>query len=282
LTGGPRLPLLLHNTMDGQTLPKSFDARDQWKECPTIAEIRDQSECGSCWAFGAIESASDRVCIDTKGEKKSHLSADDVLACCGMNCGDGCNGGWPAGAFNYLAETGSVTGGNYKDYTWCLSYPFPNCDHHTTGQYPACQGYSETPACISKCDSDSNYNVTFEKDKHIFASAYSISSDEEQIMKEIFENGPVETAFSVYADFLLYKKGVYKHTTGEELGGHAVRMLGWGVDTNENTGKEVKYWLLANSWNTDWGDNGFFKIIRGSDHCGIESSIVAGSFKSQQ
>lgn len=51
------------------------------------------------------------------------------------------------------------------------------------------------------------------------------------------------------------------------------RVLGWGVED------DTPYWLCANSWNTDWGDNGFFKILRGSDHCGIESEITAGLAK---
>jgi len=83
-------------------------------------------------------------------------------------------------------------------------------------------------------------------------------------------NGPVEAAFTVYADFLSYKSGVYKHVTGSEDGGHAIKILGWGVENGED------YWLVANSWNSDWGDKGFFKILRGSNECGIEGEIVAG------
>lgn len=64
--------------------------------------------------------------------------------------------------------------------------------------------------------------------------------------------------------------GVYKHVAGKELGGHAIRILGWGVEDG------TPYWLVANSWNTDWGNNGFFKILRGSDECGIEGQISAG------
>ena len=64
--------------------------------------------------------------------------------------------------------------------------------------------------------------------------------------------------------------GVYEHKSGGALGGHAIKLLGWG---NED-GKD--YWLVANSWNPDWGDSGFFKILRGRDECGIESNIVAG------
>lgn len=99
----------------------------------------------------------------------------------------------------------------------------------------------------------------------------------------------------------MFLLGVYHHVSGEELGGHAVKMVGWGEENG------VPYWLIANSWNNDWyvqihillhfaylcyffmqiiiyllliiifrGDGGFFKIRRGHDECGIESQIVAG------
>jgi len=87
------------------------------------------------------------------------------------------------------------------------------------------------------------------------------------------KNGPVEGTLSVYEDFLNYKSGVYHHVTGLKLGGHAIKILGWGED--EASGG-TPYWLIANSWNYDWGDNGFFKILRGRGECGIESGISAG------
>lgn len=64
--------------------------------------------------------------------------------------------------------------------------------------------------------------------------------------------------------------GVYQYTAGGYLGGHAVRMIGWGVENG------TPYWLIANSWNTNWGDKGTFKILRGKNECNIESSIVVG------
>ncbi|WP_411023072.1 C1 family peptidase, partial [Salmonella sp. s51228] len=73
----------------------------------------------------------------------------------------------------------------------------------------------------------------------------------------------------VYADFPSYKSGVYQQHSDKQLGGHAVKIIGWGVENS------VPYWLVANSWNPDWGDNGYFKIIRGRDECGIEDGIVA-------
>lgn len=89
-------------------------------------------------------------------------------------------------------------------------------------------------------------------------------------MQEIYTNGPVETAFTVYEDFLTYKSGVYRHRTGGELGGHAVKIVGWGVENG------LKYWKIANSWNPNWGDQGYFKILRGTDECGIEDQVCAG------
>jgi len=86
-------------------------------------------------------------------------------------------------------------------------------------------------------------------------------------------NGPVQTAFTVYEDFLSYHSGVYQHTTGNSVGGHAVKIIGWGVED------DVPYWIVANSWNTDWAENGYFRIIRGKNECGIEESVVAGEPK---
>lgn len=84
-------------------------------------------------------------------------------------------------------------------------------------------------------------------------------------------NGPVEATFTVYADFYQYTSGVYIHKTGQALGGHAIKIIGWGV-TSTNT----PYWIVANSWNVQWGMNGFFQILRGVNECGIEQGVVAG------
>ncbi|MQL10580.1 hypothetical protein EI010_25560, partial [Escherichia coli] len=74
-------------------IPESFDSRDNWPKCDSIKVIRDQSSCGSCWAFGAAEMISDRTCIETKGAQQPIISPDDLLSCCGSSCGNGCEGG---------------------------------------------------------------------------------------------------------------------------------------------------------------------------------------------
>ena len=84
--------------------------------------------------------------------------------------------------------------------------------------------------------------------------------------------GSVSAIFYVYADFPTYKSGVYKHTSGSALGGHAVAIIGYGTEGGE------AYWLVKNSWNNEWGAAGLFKILKGVDECGIESSISAIDF----
>ena len=92
------------------------------------------------------------------------------------------------------------------------------------------------------------------------------------MMAELATNGPVESAFTVYADFVHYKSGVYSHQTGQALGGHAIKVIGYGTENGTD------YWLVQNSWTTTWGDGGYFKIKRGDDECGIEDSFIAGTF----
>uniref|UniRef100_UPI00358F1BEA cathepsin B isoform X1 n=1 Tax=Myxine glutinosa TaxID=7769 RepID=UPI00358F1BEA len=252
-------------------LPKEFDSRTAWPHCPTIREIRDQGICGSCWAFGAVESISDRFCIHSKGKVNVHISAEDLLSCCDY-CGMGCNGGFPASAWEFWTRSGLVTGGNYASKQGCRPYTFPPCEHHINGSRPQCTTErGDTPECKHKCST--GYSPSYEKDKYFGERSYSVGSNEEQIRTEIYLNGPVEADFSVYGDFLHYKSGVYQHVAGSLMGGHAIRLLGFGEEGG------TPYWLAANSWNTDWGNRGFFKILRGNDECGIESDIVAGSPK---
>jgi cathepsin B len=249
-------------------LPANFDVRTQWPQCESVHEIRDQSNCGSCWAFGAAEAMSDRLCIASNGTVQTRVSAENILACCD-SCGMGCNGGYPEAAWEFWEQNGVPSGGLFNDTKTCQPYSFPPCDHHVNGTYGPCgSGEFDTPECKNTCSDE--YPKSFAEDLTHSTSSYNVPSNEQQIQSEIFSHGSVECAFSVYEDFLNYKSGVYKHVKGSYLGGHAVKMIGWGVENG------VKYWIVVNSWNEGWGDNGTFKILRGSNHVGIEGDIVAG------
>jgi len=108
---------------------------------------------------------------------------------------------------------------------------------------------------------------------HYLSNAYDVGGNVSGIQSDMMTNGPVEACFTVYADFVNYKSGVYQYQTGSALGGHCVKIIVWGVENG------TPYWLCNNSWTTYWGDNGQFKILRGQDECGIEDDVVAGTPK---
>ncbi|KAL3243695.1 hypothetical protein MRX96_020083 [Rhipicephalus microplus] len=262
-----RLPALHHAEIP-EDLPESFNAREKWPQCTSIGLIRDQSSCGSCWAFGAVEAISDRICIHSQGKVQVNISAQDILTCC-PSCGRGCLGGFPSSAWQFYRDRGIVTGGLHDTDDGCLPYHFPPCEHHTVGPLPNCsEDITPTPRCVHTCRE--GYDTDYSNDKYKGEKVYSIEADETQIKTEIFKNGPVEADFDVYSDFFSYKSGVYQRLSSEYLSGHAVKIIGWGTENG------VPYWLAANSWNPNWGDKGYFKILRGTNECGIENDINAG------
>ena len=167
-----------------------------------------------------------------------------------------CFGGWPSAAFDFWVENGIPSGGEYGDNTTCIPYFEPPGES------------KEIPPCETECQE--GYPIPLEEDKSYGGDIYSVYG-EDDIMKEIYENGSVAAAFDVYEDFEDYKGGIYQHVTGDYLGGHTVKIIGWGVDE-----QNVKYWIIANSWGKNWGEQGFFRMLRGEDECGIEDEVVTG------
>lgn len=224
--------------MSSGEIPSSFDSRTQWKGL--IHPIRNQQQCGSCWAFAASEALSDRFAIATK-KASPVLSPEDMVSCDKTDMG--CQGGRLQNAWNYLKHTGIVT---------------DSCFPYTAGKGTA-------PACISKCKDSESFT------RYKSTDAYQLHGVE-NIQKEIMTSGPVEASFKVYSDFMKYKSGVYHKAWWHIIpeGGHAVKMIGWGEDNGE------AYWLIANSWDTTWGEDGFFRIRRGTNECGIEGGVFAG------
>jgi len=228
--------------------PETFDSRTQWPNCTTIQEIRDQKECESCWAFGAVETISDRQCIHKHEIRR--FSAED-MASCGKGalgtCGNCEKGGEPECAWWYYTHHGVVS----ED-----CYP-----------YSAGNDTSYTPACVHNCTG--NPKLDWDADKRKGKKHY-IMVGESQMMSEVSENGPIEAVMFVYTDFLSYESGIYHHVTGSYEGGHAVKLIGYGEENGE------KYWICANSWDVTWGEKGFFRIRRGHNDCMMEIISWAG------
>lgn len=214
-------------------LPENWEFIEDFPTCQH--PIRDQAKCGSCWAFGASESLSDRFC---KAGVDVILSPEEMVECDKYD--QGCNGGFMAVAWRFLASHGISTD---------ECYPYHSGDGTVEKCHTTCEDGSEMKEY--KCAADS------------IVHPKSI----EDIKRELYTNGPMEVAFTVYEDFMSYKEGVYQHTTGKQLGGHAIKLVGWGVEDG------VEYWKCANSWNTSWGMEGYFKIKHGD--CGIEGQAYS-------
>ncbi|XP_072379739.1 cathepsin B-like [Diabrotica undecimpunctata] len=248
-------------------VPDSFDARKHWKECSdVISTIADQSSCGSCWAVAAASAMSDRRCIASNGKLKIPVSAEDLMSCC-SSCGNGCHGGDPQRAWEYWQETGISTGGLYGSNQGCRPYSLMPCDHLAYDSRVPCSSlHYATPKCKHTCD---NPELNYTSELTFAEGSVNLFNSVEDIKKEILMNGPVEAGFTVYKDFPCYKTGVYQHVAGKFLGEHAVRVLGWGEENG------VPYWLVANSWNENWGDQGLFKILLGKNEVGFEDQMLA-------
>jgi len=225
-------------------IPATFDARQQWPSCTTIGNIRDQGSCGSCWAFAATESLADRFCIASSGAVNMNF-APQYLVDCDSNL-YGCGGGYLDVAWDDLLTIGTVS---------------ETCDPY--------QG--QNAACPTACSNGKPLTLYKPKNAYSEFVAWNYPSTAALMQAEIVAHGPIEVAFWVFSDFYYYSKGVYQLSPGSTfIGGHAVKIIGWGVDNG------LDYWLVANSWGADWGESGFFKIKRGVDECAIEDSVSTG------
>eukprot|EP00818_Percolomonas_sp_WS_P006723 CAMPEP_0117447834 /NCGR_PEP_ID=MMETSP0759-20121206/7082_1 /TAXON_ID=63605 /ORGANISM="Percolomonas cosmopolitus, Strain WS" /LENGTH=201 /DNA_ID=CAMNT_0005240187 /DNA_START=35 /DNA_END=636 /DNA_ORIENTATION=+ len=110
--------------------PDSFDSYKNWPQC--AHPVRDQAQCGSCWAFSASEALSDRRCISTGDSSSPILSPQDMVSC--DHSDYGCRGGYLTNAWKYLEQTGIVT-------DKCMPYK---------------SGSGFVPSCPTTCDNPSD------------------------------------------------------------------------------------------------------------------------------
>ncbi|VVC31898.1 Peptidase C1A, papain C-terminal,Cysteine peptidase, asparagine active site [Cinara cedri] len=261
---------------DFNGIAESFDARYHWFECPSISHIWNQGNCAADWAIAVTSTMNDRICIASEGNITALYSPQKLVSCC-TNCGNGCNGGYTAAAWEYVQKRGIVTGGEYGSNEGCQPWLIPPCNISTAynsetilGPHTMCAADHHSPT-TPKCDL-SCYNEKHETAflDDIIKAKKVYKFDGCTARKILRKHGPYVATMRVYEDFLTYKSGVYQHVTGDYLGLLSVRMIGWGLERGQ------AYWLLANSWGTSWGIDGFFKIRRFVNECWIENFRYAG------
>lgn len=172
-----------------------------------------------------------------------------------------CDGGLLDDAWEFLQRTG-VPPEACDPYSHCPHPELEKCHREASG-------LSSPLSCPAVCRNGGAIRKTRANTAYAVAAPGSVKV----MQREILTKGPIEVAFFVFSDFLTYSNGTYFRTpsaTGPQ-GGHAVRILGWGVDE-----LGTDYWLVANSWSSAWGERGFFRIRRGTNECGIETTPVAG------
>lgn len=230
------------NPIVKSSIPEEFDLRKAYEGC--VGEIRDQASCGSCWAMSSAAAMSDRFCIASKNATYVELSPQYIVSCDNNNYG--CDGGYLDLVWKFLATTGTVS---------------EKCDPYSSGG-----GHVE--ACPRTCKDGSKLDtVKMDPTTIKFFNPKNVEAMQEDIMNY----GSIQMGFRVYQDFFSYKSGVYRHLSGGLAGGHAVKVIGWGHDSESN----LPYWIVANSWGKTWGNKGFFWILRGSNECDCEGMMYS-------
>lgn len=231
-----------------------------------LSPVRDQGDCGACWAFVITSMLSDSI---TKRIFKfgKNLSVQELLTCFNP-LQNGCNGAEPEKVLEWLSKS-----------QFRISI---NNEYNP----------KNSKECINMAEKD---GIRVQKDSVVSLCQYI--EDESQIIKEkskllqniynmkrfIIENGPIYATISVYSDFLKHNGNkVYIKDSNEFLGGHAVEILGWSnkrTDVRENF--KEGYWICKNSWGKDWSSKydfpGYFAIRMGYNECGIESRCGSAS-----
>jgi len=208
---------------EGMQLKSSYD----WRSQGVVTPVKDQGQCGSCWAFSTTEGVESAYAMSKK--QLLQLSPQQIVDC--DTTDQGCNGGDLPSAFAYVQSAGGLELDS--------NYPYTAQDGTCAFQQ------SEIAASISNFTPMSNV-----ADSDMLAASQS--------------NGPLSVC--VDADnWQSYSSGVFT-ACGQSLD-HCVQAVGWNTDVSP------PYWIVRNSWGTDWGESGFIRVYYGNGTCGINQDL---------
>jgi C1A family cysteine protease len=227
--GKPDFPHAPVANISVKALPTSFDWRDK---SGIVSPVKDQGQCGSCWDFSATETVES---VWARGGKTLvPLSTQQVVDC--DTTDDGCDGGWPYNAYQYIISAGGQDSEK--------SYPY-------TAQDGTC---SFNSANIAAKISGWQYVTQ--------------SQDETAMMNFLYTNSPLSVCVDAET-WSSYTGGVITPSSncGNSID-HCVQITGW------STVNGVQAWHVRNSWGASWGVNGFIYVQIGSDVCSIAEVVT--------